>query len=62
MRLSTFKAEGRGFEPHRPLQIPKLRRDATPRKTVPFDGDAIKKLPNDKPVVYRIFTQEGKNN
>ena len=32
------------------------------RKTVPFKGDPIKKLPNDKPVVYKILTKAGKNN
>ncbi len=31
------------------------------RKTVPFKGDPIKKLPNDKPVVYKILTRAGKN-
>ena len=32
------------------------------RKTVPFKGDPIKKLPNDKPVVYKILSKAGKTN
>jgi excinuclease UvrABC nuclease subunit len=31
-------------------------------KTVQYDKDNINKLPNDKPVVYKIFTKNGKNN
>ena len=30
--------------------------------TVPFNSSGIKKLPNDKPVVYKIQTPGGKNN
>jgi len=32
------------------------------RKTVSFDQQGIEKLPNDKPVVYKIQTEGGKNN
>ena len=32
------------------------------RKTVPFNPKGIGKLPNDKPVVYKIETPSGKNN
>jgi hypothetical protein len=32
------------------------------RKTVPFNQAGIEKLPNDKPVVYKIETPSGKNN
>ena len=32
------------------------------RKTVPFNPTGIEKLPNDKPVVYKIETPGGKNN
>jgi len=32
------------------------------QKTVPFDSKGIEKLPNDKPVVYKIETPGGKNN
>jgi len=32
------------------------------RKTVPFNSTGIEKLPNDKPVVYKIETPGGKNN
>jgi len=32
------------------------------RKTVPFNPAGIEKLPNDKPVVYKIETGGGKNN
>jgi hypothetical protein len=32
------------------------------RKTVPFNRQGIEKLPNDKPVVYKIETEGGKNN
>lgn len=32
------------------------------RKTVPFNPKGIEKLPNDKPVVYKIETPGGKNN
>jgi len=31
------------------------------RKTVPFNPDGIKDLPNDKPVVYKILDADGKN-
>jgi excinuclease UvrABC nuclease subunit len=30
-------------------------------KTVNFDSESIKKLPNNKPVVYEIFNKQGKN-
>ena len=33
-----------------------------PQKTVNFTRDGISKLPNDKPVVYKIVTAGGKNN
>lgn len=33
-----------------------------PRKTVPFNRQGIEKLPDNKPVVYRILTEGGKNN
>ena len=32
------------------------------KKTVKFNEDGIAKLPNDKPVVYKILTQTGNNN
>jgi hypothetical protein len=32
------------------------------QKTVPFNSNGIQKLPNDKPVVYKIETPGGKNN
>jgi len=32
------------------------------RKTVSFTGKGIGKLPDDKPVVYKILTDGGKNN
>ena len=32
------------------------------KKTVHFNNDGIQKLPNDKPVVYKILTNGGKNN
>lgn len=32
------------------------------RKTVPFTKDGIAKLPNDRPVVYKIVTEGGRNN
>ena len=32
------------------------------RKTVPFNPQGIGRLPDDKPVVYRILTESGKNN
>lgn len=32
------------------------------RKTVPFNRQGIERLPNDKPVVYKIITEGGKNN
>ena len=32
------------------------------KKTVPFNPTGIEKLPNDKPVVYKIETPGGKNN
>lgn len=32
------------------------------KKTVKFNEDGITKLPNDKPVVYKILTQTGNNN
>jgi len=32
------------------------------QKTVPFNPTGIEKLPNDKPVVYKIETPGGKNN
>jgi hypothetical protein len=31
------------------------------KKTVPFDPDGIGKLPDDKPVVYKILDEEGNN-
>lgn len=31
-------------------------------KTVPFNQQGLNKLPNDKPVVYKILTDGGKNN
>lgn len=33
-----------------------------PRKTVDFDKTAIGNLPNSKSVVYKILTEDGKNN
>ena len=32
------------------------------KKTVPFNQEGIEKVPNDKPVVYKIMTEGGKNN
>ena len=32
------------------------------RKTVPFNQSGASKLPNDKPVVYKIQTESGKTN
>ena len=32
------------------------------RKTVPFNKKSVGKLPDDKPVIYKILTQSGKNN
>ncbi len=32
------------------------------RKTVPFNQKGIEKLPDNKPVVYKIMTEGGKNN
>jgi len=32
------------------------------RKTVPFNKTGIDSLPNDKPVVYKILSDGGKNN
>ena len=32
------------------------------QKTVPFNAQGISELPNDKPVVYKILTEGGKNN
>ena len=32
------------------------------RKTVKFNKENIDKLPNDKPVVYKILTNQGNNN
>ena len=32
------------------------------KKTVKFNKEGINKLPNDKPVVYKILTQSGGNN
>ncbi len=32
------------------------------RKTVPFNQTGLSKLPDDKPVVYKIFTGSGGNN
>lgn len=32
------------------------------RKTVPFNKTGISKLPEKKPVVYRVLTEGGKNN
>ena len=31
-------------------------------KTVKFNKESIEKLPNDKPVVYKILTPQGNNN
>ncbi|MBU0561440.1 MAG: hypothetical protein KJ799_12595 [Bacteroidetes bacterium] len=31
-------------------------------KTVNYNKDSIQKLPNDKPVVYKILTKSGNNN
>jgi len=33
-----------------------------PQKTVPFTKTGIGKLPNNKPVIYRIQTEDGRNN
>ena len=32
------------------------------KKTVKYSKETIKNLPNDKPVVYKIFTENKKNN
>ena len=32
------------------------------KKTVPFNQKGIEKLPDDKPVVYKITTEKGKTN
>jgi len=32
------------------------------KKTVPFNQKGIQKLPDNKPVVYKILTEGGKNN
>lgn len=32
------------------------------KKTVPFNQTGIGKLPEDKPVMYRILTESGRNN
>jgi hypothetical protein len=32
------------------------------KKTVPFNQKGIEKLPDNKPVVYKILTEGGKNN
>jgi hypothetical protein len=32
------------------------------RKTVKFNESGIDKLPKDKPVIYKILTEGGKNN
>jgi len=32
------------------------------KKTVPFNRNGIEKLPENKPVVYKILTESGKNN
>lgn len=32
------------------------------RKTVRFNKEGIESLPNNKPVIYRILTEAGKNN
>ena len=32
------------------------------KKSVPFNSQGIENLPNNKPVVYKILTQGGKNN
>ena len=32
------------------------------KKTVDFSKDSIKKLPDDKPAVYKILTRSGNNN
>lgn len=32
------------------------------KKTVSYNKENIQKLPNDKPVVYKILTQSGSNN
>ena len=31
------------------------------KKTVPFNSDGIEKLPNDKPVVYKVLDRKGEN-
>lgn len=33
-----------------------------PKKTVPFTEAGIGKLPNDKPVIYKVLTEGGRNN
>jgi excinuclease UvrABC nuclease subunit len=37
------------------------REDAMGKKTVRLNPDSIAKLPNDKPVVYRIIDRKGQN-
>jgi hypothetical protein len=32
------------------------------KKTIPFNQNGIEKLPNNKPVVYKVLTSGGKNN
>jgi len=32
------------------------------KRTVPFNNKGIEKLPDDKPVTYKILTESGKNN
>ena len=32
------------------------------KKTVPFNPRGVQKLPDDKPVLYRVLTQRGKTN
>jgi hypothetical protein len=39
-----------------------LRRLLMSRKTVDFNKTGISKLPNDKPVVYKILSEDRKNN
>lgn len=48
-----------------PLSLNKTkheRTDTMARKTVKFDQTGAGKLPNDKPVVYKIQTESGKTN
>ena len=33
-----------------------------PKKSVPFNRTGIEKVPNDKPVVYKILTEGGRDN